>query len=168
MTLGNLEEKLGNEEAAVDNWRRAAMVSHELSADALINLQRVMFQRGTFGDIEKIYRDVLAARPWDEHATLALASFYKKQGRGGEAIEFLEEYKSMHPESVATTVLLVSLYAMLKDRDELERFLEKSEANASALKPEYHCKICDFRSNTMRWHCPRCNAFDSFEKIDEK
>lgn len=167
MTLGNLEDKLGNEQAAVDSWRRAAMASQELSSDALINLERVMFQRGTFGDIEKIYRDVLAARPWDEHATLALASFYKKQGRGGEAIEFLEEYKSMHPESVATTVLLTSLYAMLKDREELERFLETSEADATARKPEYRCTTCDFRSNIMRWHCPRCNAFDSFEKIDE-
>ena len=56
MTLGNLEEKLGNEKAAVDNWCRAAMVSPELSSEALVNLERVMFQHGTFGDIEKIYR----------------------------------------------------------------------------------------------------------------
>jgi lipopolysaccharide biosynthesis regulator YciM len=127
-----------------------------------------MFHRGTFGDIEKIYRDVLAKRPWDEHATLALASFYRKQGRGEEAIDFLEEYRSMHPESLGTTLLLTSLYAMIKDRDELERFLESSEKDAAAQKPEYRCRECDFRTRTMRWHCPRCNAFESFTSNETK
>lgn len=167
LTLGNIEEKLGNDDAAVGNWRKAANSEPELSAAALTNLERVLFQSGTFGDIEKIYREVLEKRPWDEHATLALASFYRKQGRGGEAIESLEEYRSMHPESVAATALLTSLYAMLRDRDELGRFLEANEMDIAARAPSYRCSSCEFTSHTKRWHCPRCNAFDSFRKHDE-
>jgi len=165
--LGNLEEKLGNENGALEQWKKAALISPELSAEALKNLERMMFQRGTFGDIERVYRDVVEARPWDEYATLALASFYKKQGRGEEAIEFLEEFRNMHPESIGTTLLLTTLYATHRNQDDLEKFLDDNETEAAARSTHYSCADCGFQSATMRWHCQRCNAFDTFSKNNE-
>lgn len=167
LTAGNVEDKLGNEEGALDHWKEAALSSPELSVEALKNLERVMFQRGTFGDIERVYRDVLDARPWDEYATLALASFYKKQGRGDEAIEFLEEFRGMHPESVGPTVLLTSLYATHKGPDVLEKFLDENENDIAARSRHYACAVCGFQSTSMRWHCPRCNSYDSFGETHE-
>jgi lipopolysaccharide biosynthesis regulator YciM len=164
LSMGNLEEKLGNEDGALDHWKRAAVASPELAADALRRVEHVMFQRGTFGDIEKVYRDVLEARPWDEYATLALASFYKKQGRGVEAIEFVEEYRSMHPESIGSALVLTSLYATHKDEATLEKFLEENETQAASHNTQYACADCGFQSTSMRWHCPRCNAFDSLKE----
>jgi lipopolysaccharide biosynthesis regulator YciM len=167
LALGNLEETLGNEDEALARWKSAALLSPELSGEALKKIEHVMFNRGTFGEIEKVYRSVLEARPWDEYATLALASFYKKQGRGEDAIEFLEEYRNMHPGSIGATVLLTSLYAAHDDADALESFLEELEARSPASGEHFECDVCGFQSSAMRWHCPRCNSFDSFAKKHE-
>lgn len=164
--LGNLDERSGDEEEAIARWKKVALASPELSARALKSLERVMFQRGTFSEIERVYREVLEARPWDEYATLSLASFYKKQGRGAEAIEFLEEFKSMHPESVGATLLLTSLYATLRDAETLEKFLDENESYYTSVR-NHACSACGFQSVLMRWHCPRCNRFDSFIESHE-
>lgn len=167
LALGNLEEKLENENEALERWKKVTVDSPELSADALRKIEHVMFNRGTFGDIEQVYRSVLEVRQWDEYATLALASFYKKQGRGRDAIEFLEEFRSMHPRSIGTTVLLTSLYAAQEDSDALETFLDEHDAVHAAPTILYECSGCGFQSPGMRWHCPRCNSFDSFVKKHE-
>ena len=166
VALGNIEDQLGEQEAALQNWKHAALASPELAPEALKNLERVMFQRGTFGEIERVYRAVLEARPWDEYATLALASFYRKQGRGADAVDFLEEFRSSHPESIGTTLSLTSLYATQGDQDFLERFLEDAEEYFSRRSARV-CGVCGFQSTTMRWHCPRCNGFDTFSVKNE-
>jgi len=166
VALGNIEDQLGEQEAALQNWKHAALASPELAPEALKNLERVMFQRGTFGEIERVYRAVLEARPWDEYATLALASFYRKQGRGADAVDFLEEFRSSHPESIGTTLSLTSLYATQGDQDFLERFLEDAEEYFSRRSARV-CGGCGFQSTTMRWHCPRCNGFDTFSVKNE-
>lgn len=167
MAMGNLEGKLGNEHEALQRWKSTALMSPELSPEALKKIEHVMFNRGTFGDIEGVYRDVLDIRPWDEYATLALASFYKKQGRGEDAIEFLEEFRNMHPDSIGATILLTSLHASRNERDELDTFLDELEARSTDVKSHFECERCQFRSEIMRWHCPRCNVFDSFVKKHE-
>lgn len=166
-TLGNLEEKQGESDEAVEHWRKAALVSPEFSSNALRNLERVVFQQGRFSDVERVYGEVLEARPWDEYATLALADFYRKKGRGREAIDFLEEFRSMHPESIGATLLLTSLYATLDDPEALDKFLDANES-FYARTSNHTCGSCGFQSGTMRWHCPRCNKFDSFSKNHEK
>jgi lipopolysaccharide biosynthesis regulator YciM len=165
--LGDLEEKLDNLNESLDRWKTAAIISQELSTDALKKVEHVMFDRGMFGDMERVYRDILQARPWDEYATIALASFFKKQGRGEDAVEFLEEFREMHPESIGATVLLTSLYASMGDRDRLDTFLEELESKVNEAKVHFECAKCGYRSQVMRWHCPRCNIFDSFEKKHE-
>ena len=167
LAMGNLEEQLGNENEALERWKKVAVNSPELSADALRKIEHVMFNRGTFGEVEQVYRSVLEARQWDEYATLALASFYKKQGRGRDAIEFLEEFRSMHPRSIGTTVLLTSLHAAQEDSEALETFLDEHDAVHAVPTVLYECSGCGFQSPGMRWHCPRCNSFDSFVKKHE-
>jgi lipopolysaccharide biosynthesis regulator YciM len=164
--LGSLNDKTGHGDAAVEHWKKAAFASPELSGSALQNLERVMFQSGRFSDVERVYREVLEARPGDEYATLALASFYKKQGRGGEAIEILEDFRSLRPDSVGATLLLTSLYATLKDAEALEKFLDENESYY-ARTGGYTCNGCGFQAATMRWHCPRCNRFDTFSETHE-
>jgi lipopolysaccharide biosynthesis regulator YciM len=163
LALGRLEEKAGDMAAAIRYWRQAATLSSELAPVALRSLERALYQRGTFNDIETVYRDVLDSRPGDEHAALALASFYRKQGRTGDALHLLEDYGQSHPGSVASTVLLSSLYASRGDSDELEDFLDRSE-RALERETQFRCGACGHMSGEMRWHCPRCNRFDTFSR----
>jgi lipopolysaccharide biosynthesis regulator YciM len=161
LKLGDFEEKDGRFDEAIRLWKQAAVVSHELSSTALHHLEKTLFQRGKFGEIEQIYRDVLAERNDDESAVLSLASFYRKQGREEEALTLLEDYLASHSESLGGSLLLSSLYANLRDNETLETFLDES-INRLTFQQRYVCSCCGFPAELMRWHCPKCNAFDTF------
>ena len=162
VALGGIEEVAGNVDGAIRHWSSAARVSPELAATALTNLERVLYQRGTFNEIESVYRDVLEARPSDENAAIALASFYRKQGRAEEAIGLLEEYTQANPESSAGVVMLTAIYATRGDEEELERLLDRGDRFVS--RPAHFRCTCGRESSVMRWHCPGCNRFDSFSR----
>jgi lipopolysaccharide biosynthesis regulator YciM len=159
--LGDIALETDDIEEAIEKWRRAALLSPQLAGTALRKLERVLFQKGRFGDIEDVYNDVRAVRGGDEAATVAIASFYKKQGRGEEAIQVLEEYLGAFPGSVRATLLLTSLYARYRDSDAVQRFLDDA-ITQSWQTGSFICRVCQFQSKTVRWHCPRCNSFDSF------
>jgi len=165
MALGNLEEREGRRDAAVERWRRAAVLSDALSPQALERIAAVMFQEGTFGEIEAVYREVLAARDDDERATMALAGFYRKQGRADEAIQVLEDYRVGRPQAGGARAMLASLYASRGGGASLRQLLSEQE-RAMAGGQAYRCRECGRRATQMRWHCPACNAFDSFEESD--
>jgi lipopolysaccharide biosynthesis regulator YciM len=159
--LGDVEHVLGETDDSIEKWKRSAVLSPQLAEAALNRLEKVLFEKGRFGDIEQIYGDVRSARGGDEAATVAMASFLKKQGRGEEAIQFLEEYLAVFPDSTRAMLLLTSLYARYRDSDAIQHFLDDAIARSGRNKP-YICRACQFQSRAVRWHCPRCNSFDSF------
>jgi lipopolysaccharide biosynthesis regulator YciM len=161
LLLGDVDHKLDDSDEAIERWRRAAMLSPQLAGAAMRKLEKVLFEKGRFGDIENVYNDVRSARGEDEAAAIAIASFFQKQGRGDEAIQLLEEYLSVFPESVRAMLLLTSLYARYRDADALQHFLDDAMARTQQ-GPPYVCRVCWFQSRMVRWHCPRCNSFDSF------
>ncbi len=163
VAMGRLEEQADDVIDAIRLWRQAARLSPDLAPVALRSLERALYQRGTFNEIESVYRDVLESRPNDEHAALALASFYRKQGRMDDAMQLLEDYRGTNPATVAGTVLLSSIYAARGDSDELETFLDRSD-RMLAREAHYRCAMCGFEAAEMRWHCPRCNRFDTFAR----
>ncbi len=126
LALGELADRSGNDTEAIERWRAAARLSPAHATRALVQLERVTFRRGTFSEMENIYRQVLAARGNDEGATLALASFLRKQGRDDEAVRLIEEFQGRNPASIGALVLLLSLYAA-SGSDQLESFLQKNE-----------------------------------------
>lgn len=162
LAMGSVEEAAGDLDGAIRHWREAARRSPELAPAALHHLERVLYQRGTFNDVEAVYRDVLEARPADEHAALALASFYRKQGRDEDAIALLEDCALGNPASVATELALTSIYAARGDEQEVDRVVDRGRRMMDRVEP-YRC-ACGFESKLMRWHCPECNRFDSFSR----
>jgi lipopolysaccharide biosynthesis regulator YciM len=161
LALGRLEEASDDVDDAIRLWRRAARVSPDLAPAALRSLERVLYQRGTFNEIEAVYRDVLDGRPGDENAAMALASFYRKQGRIDDAITLLEDYRQSNPDSVKGTMLLTSIYAARGDTEELEALIDRN-GRGMTQSVRYQCGRCGWESAEMRWHCPRCNRFDTF------
>ena len=163
LALGQMEEAAGDVDSAIRHWRNVTRVSPELSPPALAHLERVLYQRGTFNEIENVYRDVLDARPEDEHAAVALASFYRKQGQDDAAIALLREHTQANPDSSAGAVLLTAMYAMHGDEYELERMVDRGD-RLLRRRTHYVCSKCGRESELMRWHCPGCNRFDSFSR----
>ncbi|NIM19765.1 MAG: tetratricopeptide repeat protein [Candidatus Latescibacteria bacterium] len=167
LALGNLEESAGKSDEAIRLWKRVAAVSPDLAGSALKNLERILFQRGRFGEIEQIYQDVLAVRNEDEEATLSLADFYTKQGREEDALRLLEDFHVSHQESFGCSLLLAALYSKLREGGILETFLDESVSHFYQGK-RYSCNFCGHETEMMRWHCPKCNSFDSFSASNAK
>jgi lipopolysaccharide biosynthesis regulator YciM len=161
MLLGDVAQTEENTDGAISKWRQAAVLSPQLAKRALEKLEAVLYEQGKFSEIEQIYGDIRSARGGDETASLATAALYKKQGRDEKAISLLEEYVTVFPESLRGRLLLTSLYARHRSADDLDKFLEESIRQSGNTKP-FVCQSCQFQSDAMRWHCPRCNAFDTF------
>jgi lipopolysaccharide biosynthesis regulator YciM len=161
LLLGDLALKTDDVDEAIEKWRRAAILSPQLAETALKKLEKVMFQKGRFNDIEEIYNEVRSVRGGDEAAVLGIAGFYTKKGRGEEAIQLLEEHLSVFPESARARLLLASLYARYRESGAVEHFLDESIAQSRQTRP-FICRACQFQSKQVRWHCPRCSSFDSF------
>lgn len=161
LALGNLEEAAGHVDHSIARWHEAARWSRELAPAALRQLERVLFQRGTFGEIEAVYKDVLETRPDDENTTLALAAFYRKQGRSQDAVSLLEELLGEEPRSIGGAMLLTSMYAAQGDTSSLATILDDVE-DKYAKHHHFRCGVCSNDSDRMLWHCPRCNSFDSY------
>ena len=136
MALGDLAEQAGDDSEAIARWRSAARLSTTFASKALAQLGRVTFRRGTFSEMEQIYREVLAARTDDEGATLSLAAFLRKQGRDEEATRLLEEFHDQHPQSLGAVVLLMSLYAG-GDTERMDQFLQKNEERFVHRGPDF-------------------------------
>jgi lipopolysaccharide biosynthesis regulator YciM len=56
------------------------------------------------------------------------------------------------------------MYAAARDTAELERFLDENETD-TIRNERYVCSACGRESDTMRWHCPRCNGFDTYAEM---
>ncbi|MFQ5510336.1 MAG: tetratricopeptide repeat protein [Candidatus Krumholzibacteriia bacterium] len=166
LALGDLARDSNDLDNAIDHWKRVAVLSPELSGAVLPKLESTLFDEGRFSEIEKVYDQVRSARAEDEAANLALARFYKKQGRGEEAIELLESYVAARPQSIRASLMLTSFYSRLRDAETVEGFLDKSIREVSHAR-QYSCNRCEYQSATMRWHCPNCNSFDSFSSNNE-
>lgn len=163
MALARLEEAADDVVDAIRLWREAARISADLAPAALRSLERALYQRGTFNEIETVYRDVLESRPTDEHAALGLASFYRKQGRMDDAMQLLEDYRGSNPGMAEGTLPFSSIHTARGHTDELETLLDRSD-RMQLRDPVYRCGACGHEAHEMRWHCPRCNRFDTFAR----
>ncbi|GEM_PF-1103663 len=158
---GDLEFASGNIDNAMQKWKKAALTAKDAALYALDKLERTLFERGKFSDIERIYREIIDKRADDENATLSLARFYVKQGKHDEALELLKEYSTWHPKSIKSLLLLFSILAKKADVDAIERLVKDSLSRFST-EHTYKCTICGFHSDTIRQHCPICNSFYTF------
>ncbi|MEE9269279.1 MAG: tetratricopeptide repeat protein [Candidatus Krumholzibacteria bacterium] len=166
LMLGDFAKEANHLTEAIEHWKRVAVLSPLLAGSVLTKLESTLFDEGRFGEIEKIYDQVRAARVEDEAANLSLARFYKKQGRGEDAIELLENFVAVCPQSIRGSLMLTSFYCRFRDRETLDGFLDKSMKEASNSQV-FACNRCEFQSAIMRWHCPKCSAFDSFSSNHE-
>lgn len=165
LVAGDLKAKEGRPEEAVESWKKAVLAAGELVPDGLEKIEQVLFERGRFGEMAGIYREVLTRHPNEEKAVLRLARFYHKQGMLNESESLLEDFVSSRPASLAASFLLIATYAR---RNKVERIAQESARALAQLLADRGsvCPECGYEAQTMRWHCPRCNSFHSFTPRD--
>ncbi|MDZ7260796.1 MAG: tetratricopeptide repeat protein [candidate division KSB1 bacterium] len=128
---------------------------------AFDRMKDVLFEVGSFGELETIYETLLHQHPDVENVRFALAEIYEKKGEINRAIALCEQVLETEPNSKVARLHLVKYYyksgqqsrAMNKALRLIDELL--SERNT------FHCKVCGWENKQPFWHCPQCHQWDT-------
>ena len=108
LRMGDLAAQDGDQESALYYWQKLAFATPQ-GADLYERLERVYFDLGKFGDIERVYAQILEKRPRDLQALLARARIAAKKGQLAEAENLLRTALEQKPDSRRAFQMLASL-----------------------------------------------------------
>lgn len=108
LRMGDVAYEDGDHESALYYWQKLAFAGSQ-EPELYERLERVYFDLGKFGDIERVYTQILEKRPRDVHALLARARIASKKGEGDEAERLLRTALDEEPGSRRAFQMLASL-----------------------------------------------------------
>jgi len=125
----------------------------------------VLFELGRYGEIELLYKDVIARDPDNFEAHLHMAELHMKQGNIERAEKECRDLYNRHPRSKRCGLLLISILRLKQEEREALRIAAQLLKN-HIQSDMYTCSRCGHTSEEMCWHCPSCGAWDSFSWSD--
>jgi len=127
---------------------------------ALMRLEQVLFDMGHFGDIEKVYLDIVKNQPKVIEAHLGLADIYEKKGELRKAVSICQRAFTIDADSLPCRLKLMKLYRKLGQHELASEIGEK----LSLAQPVFTCTKCGHQSTEYFWHCPGCRAWNSADR----
>lgn len=104
--LGRIEAERGKNAKALEAWRRGVLGDPEMGPSLYPKIEAGYSARGKPQDFEKFLNGILADRPTDHAARIALARTLVSRGQGSEAIEELARAIEVAPEHAGLRVEL--------------------------------------------------------------
>jgi len=108
--MGDLAYEDSDHETALFYWQKLIFAVAAESPELHERLEKVYFDLGRFGDIEKVYAQILDKRPHDMQTLLALARIAMKKGEFEEAERLLLQARDTQPDNPTAFQLLADLY----------------------------------------------------------
>jgi len=159
LLLGDSYVREGRNGDALNIWKQFIERLPHQSNLVIERLRNVLFEMGTFSNIETILQDILARSPGNAEIMLALAQIYESKGDGARAVGLVEEILEKDPSFEKARLYLMKLYA---SEGKVEKSLEQVSAYVEeklAWKPHFTCASCGYESDDPIWHCPNCGRW---------
>jgi lipopolysaccharide biosynthesis regulator YciM len=154
-----LQGDLGGAEAA---WESLITRSPERAYLAFDRLERLYEQQEHSERFEERCLRLVAAKPQDWRARLALGRYLEKRGRHAEAFEFLIAALEHNPHGLTVHQAVWSVLLTLDlNRQLVQRYIESARSSVFFLDPHV-CVKCHYRSTELLWQCPHCHEWNSF------
>jgi lipopolysaccharide biosynthesis regulator YciM len=160
--LGDIHYQEGDLKKAIEKWQALTSRFPQWAYIAYGRMEKAYYESGTFGEIERVYEEVLKSQPNDIPTMLALAEMNHKRGVFDEAIRLVREAMEIDPGCRRARQLLVRIHlekgdteAALKD---VLSFLEESRAGDG----EFTCIDCGYKSGEVLFRCPNCRGWSTF------
>jgi lipopolysaccharide biosynthesis regulator YciM len=160
--LGDIHYEEGERKKAIERWVDLTSRFPQWAYIAYGRLEKAYYESGTFGEIERVYENVLRSRPGDVPTLLAAAEMTSKRGDFGEAMRMVKETLEIDPDCRRARQLLVRLRlekgdteAALKD---VLSFLEESRPGDR----DFICSDCGHRSREVLFRCPKCRKWNTY------
>lgn len=160
--LGDSYMREGREERALKVWRGFIERVPYLSYLAFERLREVLFDIGSFNEMEDIYQSILQRDPGNTDAMFALVNIYDSKGEMEKAIDYCHQILEKDPNSIKAKQYLIKLHYKKGAKEEALREAMKLIDEVWTEKKDFVCKKCGFSSKDPLWHCPQCGEWNSF------
>jgi len=109
LRMGDVAYAEGDPESALFYWQKLAFAGPTADPEVYERLERVYFDLGKFGEIERVYAQILEKRPRDVQVLLASARIATKKGEMDESERLLRQALDVAPASRRAFHMLASL-----------------------------------------------------------
>jgi lipopolysaccharide biosynthesis regulator YciM len=170
MLLGDLERAVGNDEAAIEAWKRVESQNPEylpLVAERLIEAYRRL---GLMTEGLTLLKGYLARYPSIDLLDVAFQADVEASGAHA-AYRLVREELRRNPTLLGLDKLLEAqlLEAPPERRHDLELVKNLVHQHTRSLAM-YRCDSCGFRARQFYWRCPACNGWETYSprRTEEK
>lgn len=161
--LGDAYQKENRLDDAIENWKALLITIPKKAYFVFGCLEKALYEKGQFGEVAKLYRDLLERDPANIRALLALANIYDKKGDIDEAIKSCEKVLEIDPGSAAARQFLVKLYQQRGDQAKVIENLEILVSVTVSTKNRFECNVCGNVSSEPLWYCPQCGQWRTYD-----
>lgn len=160
--LGDAHQQEDRLDEAINSWRELLAKVPQKAYLAFGPLERALYEKGQFGEVAKLYRDLLERDSDNLRALLALAIIYDKKGDLDEAIQTCERALEVEPGSATARQFLVKFYQQRGDQAKVMENLEALVSSAAAAPERFVCQNCGHESPEPLWRCPQCGQWRTY------
>ena len=162
VNLGDTLEREGRLDEAVRTWEGLVETTPERAHLVLDRLRRVYQARGEPDRFLDLCRRLVAARPQNWRAHLALGGELANRGSFVPALDQLLEALGQNPHGLAVhEAIWETLLQLGLNRAQVERYVRHAKDAVFFLDPHV-CLRCRYRSTELLWQCPHCHEWNSF------
>ncbi|OGC91396.1 MAG: hypothetical protein A2W25_04500 [candidate division Zixibacteria bacterium RBG_16_53_22] len=125
-------------------------------------LEETLFQLGRFGEIEDIYRGILARDAANIHTRVALAGIHEKKGELSSAESLLRTVLDLDPTNSVAAIRLAKIMAAKRRFDDGLSVLSGLADKISVRSQEFVCSKCGKSHAKPLPACPHCGSIGIF------
>lgn len=170
LLLGDLEQSLGQIDAAIDAWKRIESQNPEYLSLVAERIYRAFRQQERQGEGVTLLRGYLAKYPSLDLLNVVFDGMLESQGAEA-AYALVRDELRRSPTLLGLDKLLEAqlLDAPAERRQDLEltKALVHQHTRGLAM---YKCDNCGFRARQFYWHCPACASWETYSprRTEEK
>jgi lipopolysaccharide biosynthesis regulator YciM len=162
LTLGDVREKQGKLDAAIEAWELLAREVPDRAHLVFERLERAYAKRGTPARFADFCKRLVGDNPLDWRARLALAKHLAAARRDREALDVLFDAIPHNPHGLAIhEQVWHTLAALGLEPSLVGRYVALTEEAVFYLDPHI-CVRCRYRSTELLWQCPQCHEWNTF------
>jgi len=126
-------------------------------------MEKYFYERGAYGEVGRIYSELLEREPDNPDAMLALSAYLHRRGDYNEGLSLCRKVLEINPASrEATTELLKQALEGTDDSHELKRLMREMIKMYPARK-RFKCGVCQNRTEQPHWRCNACGAWTPYK-----
>jgi lipopolysaccharide biosynthesis regulator YciM len=161
LRLGDIYYETNHPERAMRLWEGLAGAHPEHSHLVLERLEVSYFERGRFGEMARLYEEMLQKNPRDGRILLALARMHLKRDDLPEATRAAKAALEIDPRLLEARLLLVEIHRRIGDPSRALTEIDDLLRDLNGPEERPACSACGQRAEEYWSRCPSCLAWTS-------